>query len=58
MEDTNFEDLLLKDNSWNVHENKIQCYSVISIKQTLYREDICLRRTVYLGTDGFTVKLL
>ena len=24
MEDANFEDLLLKDNSWNVHENKIR----------------------------------
>ena len=24
MEDTNFEDLLLKDNSWNVHENNIR----------------------------------
>ena len=23
MEDANFEDLLLKDNSWNVHENNI-----------------------------------
>ena len=23
MEDANFEDLLLKDNSWNVHENKM-----------------------------------
>ena len=23
MEDANFEDLLLKENSWNVHENKI-----------------------------------
>ena len=23
MEDTNFEDLLLKDNSWSVHENNI-----------------------------------
>ena len=24
MEDANFEDLLLKDNLWNVHENNIQ----------------------------------
>ena len=23
MEDANFEDLLLKDNSWNIHENNI-----------------------------------
>ena len=33
-------------------------YSGISIKQILYKADISLRQTVYLGTDGFTVKLL
>ena len=27
MEDANFEDLLLKDNSWNVHENNIHMLS-------------------------------
>ena len=33
-------------------------YSGISIKRTLYKADISLIGTVYLGTDGFTVKLL
>ena len=33
-------------------------YSGISIKRTLYKADISLKRTVYLGMDGFTVKLL
>ena len=33
-------------------------YSGISIKRTLYKAYISLKRTVYLGTDGFTVKLL
>ena len=32
--------------------------SGISIKRTLYKADISLRRIVYLGTNGFTVKLL
>ena len=36
----------------------IKKYSGISIKRTLYKADIILRRTVYLGTDGFRVKLL
>ena len=36
----------------------VELYSGISIKQTLYKADISLRRTFYLGTDGFTVKLL
>ena len=33
-------------------------YSEISIKRALYKADISSRRTVYPGTDGFTVKLL
>ena len=33
-------------------------YNGISIKPTLYEADISLRRTVYLGPDGFAVKLL
>ena len=33
-------------------------YSGISVKQTLYKAGISLRWTVFLGTDGFTVKLL
>ena len=33
-------------------------YSGISVKRTLYKAGISLRRTVFLGTDGFTVKLL
>ena len=28
MEDANFEDLLLKDNSWNVHENNIHTFLI------------------------------
>ena len=40
MEDANFEDLLLKDNSWNVHENKIhtlltEIYSVVVLNQDM-----------------------
>ena len=33
-------------------------YSEISIKRTFYKAEISLRRTVYLGTDVFRVKLL
>ena len=33
-------------------------YSGISVRRTLYKAGISLRRTVFLGTDGFTVKLL
>ena len=33
-------------------------YSRISFEHTLYKVDFSLRRTVYLGTGGFTVKLL
>ena len=28
MEDANFEELLLKDNSWNVHENNIHTFLI------------------------------
>ena len=30
MENANFEDLLLKDNSWNVHENNIHTIIIIN----------------------------
>ena len=53
MEDTNFEDLLLKDNSWNVHENNIytlliEIYkSINNLSPTVMKCFFYLRNTRY-----------
>ena len=39
-------------------KNKDGTASGLSIQWNLYKADIYLRRTVYLETDGFTVKFL
>ena len=52
-------DLLQSSSSrFRVISGRLLYYSVIPIKRTFYKADISLRRTVYLGRDWFTVKLL
>ena len=53
MEDTNFEDLLLKDNSWYVHENNINTLlieihkSINNLSPTIIKEFFELKNTRY-----------
>ena len=53
MEDANFEDLLLKDNSWNVHENNIHTLlteiykSINKLSQPIVKDFFDLENTRY-----------
>ena len=53
MEDANFEDLLLKDNSWNVHENSmhtllIEIYkSINNLSPPIMKDFFDLKNTRY-----------
>ena len=53
MEDANFEDLLLKDNSWNVHENNIHTLlieiyrSIKSFSPPIMKDFFDLKNTRY-----------
>ena len=53
MEDANFEDLLLKDNSWNVHENNIHTLlieiykSIINLSPLIMNDFFDFKNTPY-----------
>ena len=53
MEDANFEDLILKGNSWNVHENSIHTLlieiykSINNLSQSIMKDFFDLKNTRY-----------